>query len=207
MPYGANIERAGAAPLPNAGPRATWQGYLDEYTQRSIPINQMEKLDEVMKAISTGTVDQGGNAVLSAAKLNNLLRNQAAELKKTLAPEQLDLLRRMAADLNAAQLSSNAGKAVGSNTVQNAAQSNVLASVLGNRLAASTPAQSGLARLLQLPYGASNKMIHEKLGNALLNPQEAARLMADPKTNALMRALSDGGAQIGYRAAPAISAQ
>lgn len=207
MPAGANIERAGMAPPVSSGPRATWQGYLDEYTQRSIPINQMEKLDEVMKAISTGTVDQGGNAVLSAAKLNNLLRNQAGELQKALAPEQLNLLRRMAADLNASQLASNAGKAVGSNTVQNLAQTNVLASVLGAKLGASTPAQSALARLLQLPYGASNKMIQERLGNALLNPQEAARLMADPKANALLRALSSGGEQIGYRAAPAISAQ
>jgi hypothetical protein len=59
---------------------------LDEYTQRSIPINQMEKLDDVMKSISTGTVDKSGNAVLSAAKLNNLLRNQAQELAKDASP-------------------------------------------------------------------------------------------------------------------------
>lgn len=206
MPAGANIERAGAAPLQSAGPRPTWQGYLDEYTQRSIPINQMEKLDEVLKAVSTGTVDQSGNAILSAAKLNNLLRNQGADLQKVLAPEQIDLLRRLAADLNASQLATNAGKAVGSNTVQNIAGANVLQQVLGNRLGGSAPAQSVAARLLQLPYGASNRMIQDKLGNALLNPQEAARLMATPEGNMLMRVLSAGG-ELPYRAAPALAAQ
>ncbi len=164
MPAGANIERAGlAGAYGSTSPRPTWQGYLDEYTQRSIPINQMEKLDEVMRAISTGTVDQTGNAVLSAAKLNNLLRNRAKDLQQVLAPEQLELLRKISADLNAQQLASNAGRAVGSNTVQNLAQSNVLSSVLGNKLASSGPAQSVLARILQLPYGTSNKMIQEKL--------------------------------------------
>lgn len=191
----------------NAAPRATWQGYLDEYTQRSIPINQMEKLDEVLQRISTGTVDKQGNAVLSAAKLNNLLRNDAKDLQKTLAPEQLDLLRRLAADLNASQLAANSGKAVGSNTVQNLAGNNLLMRALGDRMGGSTAAQSAMGRLLQLPYGASNRMIQDKLGNALLNPQEAARLMATPEGNALMRLLSDEAAQIGYRAAPALSAR
>jgi hypothetical protein len=205
VPAGANIDRAGRAA--SAGPRATWQGYLDEYTQRSIPINQMEKLDEVMNRISTGTVDKSGNAVLSAAKLNNLLRNEAKDLQKALAPEQLDLLRRLAADLNASQLAANSGKAVGSNTVQNLAGTNVLAKALGDKLGGSATAQSVLGRLLQLPYGSSNRMIQDKLGNALLDPKEAARLMATPEGNALRRALSGEAAQIGYRAAPALSAR
>jgi hypothetical protein len=200
---------SGSTLLPGAasGPRASWQGYLDEYTQRSIPINQMEKLDEVMKSISTGTVDKTGNAVLSAAKLNNLLRNQAQELQKTLSPEQLDLLRRMASDLNASQLAATSGKAVGSNTVQNLAGMNVLQQTLGNKLGGSAPAQSVMGRLLQLPYGASNRMIQDRLGQALLDPKEAARLMATPEGSALLKALSEGPAQIGYRAAPALAAQ
>jgi hypothetical protein len=128
-------------------------------------------------------------------------------LQKTLAPEQLDLLRRMAADLNASQLASTAGKAVGSNTVQNLAGTNVLAQALGNKAGGSAAAQSVLGRVLQLPYGASNKMIQDRLGAALLDPKEAARLMATPEGNALAKILSGGAAQIGYRAAPALAAQ
>ncbi len=210
VPFGANIERGGAAgPFGSQGPRATWKGYLQKYTQESIPINQMEKLDEVLNAARTGTVDQSGNAVLSAAKLNNLLRNQSQELQKMLAPEQLELLRRVAGDLNASQLANNAGRAVGSNTMQNLAQSNVLASVLGRRGAESAPAQSALARILQLPYGSANKMIQEKMGAALLDPQETVRLMQlvqTPEGNKLLQALAPA-AQIGYRAAPALTAQ
>jgi hypothetical protein len=206
MPAGANIERAGVAgPFGSLSPRPSWKQYLQEYTRQSIPINQMEKLDEVLNAARTGTVDQSGNAVLSAAKLNNILRNQAQDLKKVLSPEQLETLRKVAADLNASQLANNAGKAVGSNTVQNLAGTNVLASLMGDKLAGSTSAQSMLNRLLQLPYGTSNKMIQEKLGAALLDPAQAARLMADPQANKLIQTLGNS-AQIGYRAAPAISA-
>lgn len=208
MPAGANIERAGVAgAYASQTPRPSWKQYLQEYTKQSIPINQMEKLDEVLNAARTGTVDQSGNAVLSAAKLNNILRNQAQDLKKVLSPEQLDILRKVSADLNASQLANNAGKAVGSNTVQNLAGTNVLSALLGNKAAGSTSAQSLLNRMLQLPYGSSNKMIQEKLGAAMLDPAEAARLMADPQANKLLQMLGGGGAQIGYRTAPAISAQ
>lgn len=207
MPYGGNMERAGAAgPVGSSAPRPTWSQYLQRYTQESIPINQMEKLDEVLKSVSTGTVDQSGNAVLSAAKMNNLLRNRAKELQEVLSPEQMDLLRRVSADLNAGQLAANAGKAVGSNTVQNLAGVNVLNTLLGNKMGGSTAAQSLLGRILQMPYGASNKMIQDRLGAAMLDPKEAARMLADPQNNNLLRALTQG-APLAYKAAPAISAQ
>jgi len=208
MQAGANIERAGmAGAYGSMSPRASWKQYLDKYSEMSIPINQMEELEKVLKSASTGTVDQTGAAVLSAAKLNNILKNQGKELLKTLSPDQVDVLRRVAADLNASQLASNAGKAVGSNTVQNLSQANVLASVLGKQLSGSTPAQSALSRLLQLPYGSANKMIEERLGTALLDPKEAARLMAEPQANALIQMLASDGARLGYRAAPALAAQ
>ena len=208
LPFGANIERAGAAgPFGSMRPRPTWAGYLDEFTQRSIPINQMEKLDDVLKAISTGTVDQSGNAVLSAAKLNNLLRNQAKDLQKVLAPDQLQLLRKLSADLNAGQLANNAGRAVGSNTVQNLAGANALNTLMGAKLGGSVPMQATLGRALQFAYKAPNNMIQNRLAAALLDPQEAARLLTEPQTNALLRALSESSARIGYRTAPAIAAQ
>jgi len=207
MPYGGNMERAGVSGAVGSGaPRPSWSQYLQRYAQESIPINQMEQLDEVLRSVSTGTVDQSGNAVLSAAKMNNLLRNRAKELQEVLSPEQMDLLRRVSADLNAGQLAANAGKAVGSNTVQNLAGVNVLNTVLGNKMGGSTAAQSLLGRILQMPYGASNKMIQDRLGAAMLDPKEAARMLADPQNNNLLRALTQG-APLAYKAAPAISAQ
>lgn len=189
-----------------SGPRPTWRGYLQSYADQSIPIRQMEKLDDILKAVQTGTVDSQGGAILSAAKLNNLLKNQGSDLIKNLSAEQLKVLRAIQADLNAGQIANNTGRAVGSNTVQNLAQNQLLQGALGKTLGGSTVANSTLGRLMQIPYGTANRQIQDRLGNALLNPQEAARLLAQPEQNALARALA-GPAQLGYKAAPAISAR
>jgi hypothetical protein len=182
-----------------------WKGYLQKYADESIPINQMEKLEDILKSIQTGTVDSQGGAIISAAKLNNILKNQGAELGKQLSPSQLQVLRNIQADLNATQIANNVGRSVGSNTVQNLAQNQLLETALGKALGGSAASTSTLGRLLQLPYGSANKQIQERLGNALLNPQEAARMMADPKNNALLQALTQN--QIPYKVAPAISAR
>jgi len=196
---------SGAADEAASAARPTWRGYLQSYADQSIPIRQMEKLDDILKTVQTGTVDSQGGAILSAAKLNNLLKNQGSDLVKDLSPQQLQILRNIQADLNAGQIASNVGRAVGSNTVQNLAQNQLLQSAFGNTLGGSTAARSTLGRLLQLPYGAANKQIQERLGNALLNPQEAAALLADPQKNALLQALTQS--QLPYKAAPAISAR
>jgi len=187
--------------------RPTWRGYLQSYADQSIPIRQMEKLDEILKTVQTGTVDSQGGAILSAAKLNNLLKNQGADLAKELSPQQLQILRSIQADLNAGQIASNVGRAVGSNTVQNLAQNQLLQGALGNTLGNSAFATSTLGRVLQLPYGAANKQIQDRLANALLNPQEAAKLLSEPQTSALRNALSQGVRTIGYRSAPALTAR
>lgn len=186
--------------------KPTWRGYLETYAKESIPIRQMEKLEEVMKAVQTGTVDSQGGLVLSAAKLNNLLKNQSSELIEELSPKQLDVLRRVQADLNATQLANNAGRAVGSNTVQNLSQNQLLTGVLGSRLGGSTPITSTLGRALQIPYGTANQQIRERLGQALLDPKIAARLLSqkkgDPAAEAemLARILRNSGAAAGTAA-------
>lgn len=203
VPGGANITRPGAAPTPS-GPRTSWKQYLDEYSKQSVPINQMELLDDVMKRIQTGAVDASGNLVLSAAKLNNLMKNEGQAWMKKLAPEQIDLIRRLAADLNASQLATTAGKAVGSNTVQNLASTSLLQSTLGNRIGGSTPATAILGQVLRLPYGRANQQITDRLGAALLDPQEAARLMQDPQAQSSIARLFDqsGARELTYRTAP-----
>lgn len=185
--------------------RPTWRGYLQSYAEQSIPIRQMERLDEILKSVQTGTVDAQGGAILSAAKLNNLLKNQGSDLAKELSPQQLQILRNIQADLNAGQIASNVAKAGRSDTFQNFSQNKLLQEALGRKLGGSTAASATLGRLLQLPYGTANKQIQERLGNALLNPQEAAALLAEPQGNALLQALTQN--QLPYKAAPAISSR
>lgn len=206
MPFGSNVSK-NAFPNPaSTGPRPTWKNYLNTYSQESVPINQMEKLDDILRKIQTGSVDKQGSAILSAPKLNNILKNEGKDLSRLLSNEQMDLLRKLSADLNASQLAANTGRAVGSNTLQNIAQNNFLSQALGRTLGGSSLAQTTLGRFLQLPYGIANKQIQERLGNALLNPQEAAGLLSNPETSALIRSFQ-AGAPIGYRAAPILTAQ
>lgn len=203
---GGNIS-TNTIPTATSGPRSSWADYLKTYTTESIPINQMEKLDKIMKSVQTGSVDSQGGLIISGAKLNNVLKNEGNELTKLLSPSQLDLLRRVSADLNASQIANTTGRAVGSNTLQNLAQNQLLTGALGKTIGGSTPATATLGRLLQLPYGAASKQIQEKLGNALMDPKEAARLLADPQSNALLKALMSGNPRIAYQATPVISAQ
>lgn len=186
---GANIALPGGA----RRPVETWGDYLKTYTEMSKPINQMETLSDVLKRIQGGTTDKEGNAVLSAAKLNNILKNEGAKLSKVLKPDQFDLLRSLAADLNASQLASSSGKAVGSNTVQNLAQGEILQRALGATMGKSTPATAIIGRLLQIPYGTANAQIQSRVAQALLDPAEATRLLArkaaaqSPALDALLR--------------------
>lgn len=179
------IEKA-AKQVPKApnSPNPSWGGYLDKYSAMSKPINQMEALQDVMKRVQTGTVDAQGNPVMSAAKLNNILKNEGAELARSLTKDQLQALRNLAADLNAANLSINSGRSVGSNTVQNLAGDRLLSNALG-RLGQSTPVKATLGNALKIPYIRANQDIQGKLGSALLNPLEAAMLMGRRDVNPL----------------------
>lgn len=199
-PYTAGITADSATP--------TWRGYLETYAKESIPINQMKRLDEILKQVQTGSVDSQGGLVLSAAKLNNLLKNKGAELGKELSAEQMDVLRRIQADLNAGQLVNNTGRAVGSNTLQNMAQNQILQSALGKTLGGSVPMQTTVGRLMQLPYGTANKQLQEKLSAAMLDPETAAKLLTQPQAfsgpkNALLRGAAAGA----YRFPPLLAAQ
>ena len=206
MPYGANIERAGMAAPASQGPRTSWKEYLKTYADESMPINQMEKLDDVFKRIQNSRVDARGSLELSGAKLNNILKNESEELAKLLTPDQMALLRNLSADLNASQLAESAGRMVGSSTFQNLAQNNLMTQALGRSIGGSTPVQATLGRLLQLPYGLANQGIQEKLAEALLNPRQAAALLADPKNSKIVEALRQLSGPAA-RTVPVISAQ
>lgn len=195
-----------AGPATSASSAApTWRGYLQSYTQQSIPIRQMEQLEKVLTKVKSDAAASDGELFLSATKMNSLLKNKDAPLLQGLSESQMQILRNIQADLNAGQIAGNVGRAVGSNTVQNLAQNQLLQSALGRTLGGSTSASTTLGRLLQIPYGTANKQIQERLSSALMNPQEAAALLADPKNSALLQALTQTG--LPYKAVPAISAR
>jgi hypothetical protein len=168
----------GAQPAPGTTvPAPSWRGYLSEYSRLSKPIDQMEALQDIYRRIQSNTQDLAGDAVLSATKLNAILKNEGAELRKVLSTEQLDGLRQVAADLNSVSAVNQATRTAGSDTVQNLASANMLSNALGPILGGSAPATSAVGQLLRLPYGTANTQIQEILSQAMLDPRKAAELM------------------------------
>lgn len=200
--------QAGAASADNmtgAQPAASWREYLRQYSEQSVPIDRMKALEDVMKRIQTGAMDTRGNLVMSSAKLNNILKNEGDELARTLTPDQLQTLRNVQADLNASTLANTAGKAVGSNTVQNLGSDRFLSEIAGKRLAGSGLAQDTLGRVAGFAAKRSNAAIEDRLGEAMLDPGTAALLMELAKRPDLLQRLGQSqGASLAARAAPVL---
>jgi hypothetical protein len=186
---GGAIPEAAEVALPGqARAMDPWRQYLANYAEHSKPINQMEQLQEVLRRVQTGTTDMQGNAVIGAAKLNNLLKNDAGDLSKLLTPEQMASLRTVQADLNAGRLGLEAGKSLGSNTAQNISQTWLLNRVLG-QYGESPVVSSVMKKPLGLLYGSANEQITDQLGQALLNPELARTLMEQATKRAAPRGL------------------
>lgn len=197
---------ASADNVTSAQPAASWREYLRQYSEQSVPIDQMKALEGVMKRVQTGAMDTRGNLVMSSAKLNNILKNEGDDLARSLAPEQLQILRNVQADLNAATLANTAGKAVGSNTVQNLGSDQFLTQALGRTLGGSGIAQGTLGRVAGFAAKRANTAIEERLGEALLDPNTAALLMElSQRPDLLKRIGQSKAASVGVRALPVLA--
>lgn len=196
---------AGADGLTSGKPSASWREYLRQYSDQSVPIDQMKTLEDVMQRVQTGAMDTRGNLVMSSAKLNNILKKDGAELARTLSADQMQVLRNLQADLNASTLANTAGKAVGSNTVQNLGSDRVLSEALGRRVGGSGLAQETLGRAAGFTARRANAAIEERLGEALMDPQTAALLMElSQRPDLLQRVGQSQAASLSARAAPVL---
>lgn len=202
---GAPAQAAAADGIAAGQPAASWKEYLRQYSEQSRPIDQMRSLETVFKRVQTGTADARGQMQLSAAKLNNLLKNEGDELARTLSPEQLQTLRNVQADLNASTLANTAGKAVGSNTVQNLGSDQLLTQALGTKLGGSGVAKETLGRVAGFAARRANAAIEERLGQAMMDPSTAALLMELSKRPDLLQRLGQApNVALGARAAPVL---
>lgn len=196
---------AGADGLTSGKPSASWREYLRQYSDQSVPIDQMKTLEDVMQRVQTGAMDTRGNLVMSSAKLNNILKKEGTELARTLSADQMQVLRNLQADLNASTLANTAGKAVGSNTVQNLGSDRVLSEALGRRVGGSGLAQETLGRAAGFTARRANAAIEERLGEALMDPQTAALLMElSQRPDLLQRVGQSQAASLSARAAPVL---
>lgn len=161
-----------------------------EFAQMSAPVNQMEFLQGLR------LTDARGNITLSKVKnaLDNIQRQSrepGVNAAKSLAPEQIQILQAIRDDLLRAG-NQSAGKAIGSNTLQNIATNNFLSQALPGRIGELAVGKVGtpLAQLGKLAYSGSNEAMRQKLAEAMLNPQYAQELI---KAAALADASKYGG--------------
>jgi len=160
--------------LDNASP--AYQQARQTFAQESQPINQMEALQDIQKRTQMAAPDAQGNPVISQAKWKQAVTNKLDELGNVVTPDQAKVLTAIGNDLDLATVS-QAGKAAGSNTVQNLSVANVVGALFGGR-ASSNPLMLTLSRPLQWLYRIPENDVRELVTQAMLDPSIARALLA-----------------------------
>lgn len=190
----------------------------EAYQQASRPINQMAIGEELLGSVRP--IDQQIMPGQFARRLSDETAQRAtgfkgATLANTLEPDQMKLVNALRDDLSRSEFAKNAGRGVGSDTVQKLAYSNMIdqagvpsfvrgfgpAGVVGN------VAQ----RFGQVAYKDANERIAAELADLMLNPQMAAQVMesgaVNPQTQALINGLRRSGLAIGTNAPGLVNAK
>jgi predicted GNAT family acetyltransferase len=187
------------------------------YQQASRPINQMDVGEELMTAVRP--LDGQIIPTQFAKKLTDETAQRAtsfkgATLENTLEPAQLKLLQGVKDDLARAEFAKNAGRGVGSNTVQNLAYTNMLnESGLPGFIRSSKAGQVAgglLGQAGKVVYSRANQELAELMAQTMLSPQEAALLMAKKAPTLLQIQAANAGRKglLGAsKAAPVLIAQ
>ena len=181
------------------------------YAAMSKPINQGDVIDKIAGSATNfrGNLTPAAYArALSDKTAQTVTGQKGATLAKVMEPDQMKMLGSIGEDLGRADFANTAGRGVGSDTVQKLAFSNMLNSA-GVPSAIRGFAPAGIVgnvaqRAGQIVYKDANEKMAAQLAQALLNPQDAAKLMeagmVTPKMIALMNGLSRGGTALGASA-------
>jgi len=191
----------------------------------SAPINQMDVATQLRDKLLPALSDFGNNTRLNAASYASALRNGdriaadvtglgSSTLANTMTAPQMTTLRQVGEQLARRANADELGRAVGSNTGQNLVSQNVIRQFLGplglpqglgERAAQSTLGQTVL-RPAQWIGAAAQPRIMDRLAQAALNPQEAARLLQLARNNpTILQALLARQGLLSPAIAPAIS--
>lgn len=163
------------------------------YAQMSRPINQMDIGQEfAQRLIPSLYRDMPAPAQLNAASFARALTDQGddiarnvtgmkgAKLAALMEPDQMQALRGVSSDLRMVKAAENAGRGVGSDTVQKTAMSHIAAEAgIPNWMASVARVPGGmLKRVGDAVYGNSDEQVRMMLADMLKNPQQAAQAMS-----------------------------
>jgi len=150
----------------------------ETYAAMSKPINEMD----VIQGIANKAINPL-NEKMYAGKFAQNLENIAPN---AVSPEKLNALNAIKQDLARSQFAENAGRGVGSDTIQKLAYGNMLNQInlpnLLRRRGLAETAGNLMARASDVVYGKANKELANQFAQTLLNPQQAASYMEIAKT-------------------------
>lgn len=162
------------------------------YADMSRPINQMDIGQEFAKRLIPGLYrDMPAPAQLNAQAFARALTDQGddiarsatgmkgARLESVMEPQQMQALRGVSSDLQMMKAAENAGRGVGSDTVQKTAMSHIAAQAgIPNWMADVARVPGGMLKQAgNLLYGRSDDQVRQIMAEMLKNPKEAARAM------------------------------
>ena len=191
------------------------------YADMSRPINQMDIGQEFAKRLIPALYrDMDAPAQLNAVAFARALTDQGddiarnvtgmkgASLNSIMEPQQMQALRGVAGDLQAVKAAENAGRGVGSDTVQKTAMSHIAAQAgVPNWMADVARVPGGWMKTAgNVLYGNSDRAVHQMMADLLKNPQEAARAMqaAGVQPSMIAELLSKGAQGAALSATPAM---
>lgn len=185
------------------------------FQEMSRPINQMDIAQRVADKSINPLTGQMQPAAYARA-LNDTTAQQAtgfgrATIENTMEPQQIGRMTAIRDDLARAVAAQNAGRGVGSDTVQKLAYSNMLNQAgIPNFLRNFGPAQivgNIASRGADAAYGRANRELSQRLAQTLMNPEETARILStiDPsQRRALIAEVLRGTTQVGALSSPAL---
>jgi hypothetical protein len=145
----------------------------ETYAAMSKPINEMD----VIQGIANKAINPLNEKVY-AGKFAQNLENIAPN---TVSLEKLNALNAIKQDLARSQFAENAGRGIGSDTIQKLAYGNMLNQInlpnLLRRRGLAETAGNLMARASDVVYGKANKELANQFAETLLNPQQAASYM------------------------------
>ncbi len=182
------------------------------YAEMSKPINQMEVLQGLR------LTDAKGNMTLSKVQnaidgLERKMTGPGTDAAKSLTDAQVGTLRAIRDDL-LRKTNLDAGKAAGSNTLQNIATDNIVSSALPEKAAEIVGGKVGgvAGQLGRLMYSGPNDAVRNRLADMMLDPEMAKRAMdaagrpiLDGRRAMALRDLANRSAPTVYRSAPVLS--
>lgn len=175
-------------------------GFLEannKFAEMSKPINQMQVGQNLLNKIEPALSSFGALGQETAARYAKALKDSLQTVKeatgfkqsidKIMTPQQMETLTNVGRDLARKSNADVLGKGTGSNTFQNLAMNSLINESATPKLTGAT-IKTIDALLSKAPFGVDllapsnlmkgeNQVLQQKLAQALLNPQEAAKLM------------------------------